>query len=206
MEKWPKENRLTCSEGLGDIIREHDLTLASSVYLRANVPNKIVACFAETGRMDKIVLYSKKVGYDHDHVTLLQHVMRTDPGKCAEFTAQPANDEGGPLVDIERVVDIFTSRNVIEPAPLLTRCAQGQQGRARPPTDASLRVQTCSFASSRRPHLGQQNALPLKPPKGSTTCAIKLVCCCAYVSFSHRIAWTLADSVCNRPWINMKIS
>ncbi|KAJ7745002.1 hypothetical protein DFH07DRAFT_963540 [Mycena maculata] len=34
---------------------------ALSVYLRANVPNKVIACFAETGQMDKIVLYSKKV-------------------------------------------------------------------------------------------------------------------------------------------------
>ncbi|KJA25685.1 hypothetical protein HYPSUDRAFT_37118 [Hypholoma sublateritium FD-334 SS-4] len=116
LEKWLKENKLTCSEELGDIVRLHDMTLALSVYLRANVPNKVVACFAETGQMDKIVLYSKKVGYQPDYVALLQHVMRTNPEKGAEFAAQLANDEGGPLVDIERVVDIFMSQNMIQPA------------------------------------------------------------------------------------------
>ena len=39
-----------------------DPTLALSVYLRANVPNKVIQCFAETGQFQKIVLYAKKVG------------------------------------------------------------------------------------------------------------------------------------------------
>lgn len=79
------------------------MTLALSVYLRANVPNKVVACFAETGQTDKIVLYSKKVGYTPDYTGLLQHIMRTNPDKGAEFATQLANDESGPLVDIDRV-------------------------------------------------------------------------------------------------------
>ncbi|KAJ3555518.1 hypothetical protein NM688_g2533 [Phlebia brevispora] len=116
LEKWLKENKLTCSEELGDIVRLHDLTLALSVYLRANVPNKVIACFAETGQTDKIVLYSKKVGYTPDYIGLLQHIMRTNPEKGAEFAAQLVNDESGPLVDIERVVDIFMSQNMIQPA------------------------------------------------------------------------------------------
>ena len=108
--------KLTCSEELGDIVRLHDMTLALSVYLRANVPNKVIACFAETGQTEKIVLYSKKVGYTPDYVGLLQHVMRTNPDKGAEFATQLANDESGPLVDVERVVDIFMSQNMIQPA------------------------------------------------------------------------------------------
>ncbi|KZO92891.1 clathrin heavy chain [Calocera viscosa TUFC12733] len=116
LEKWLKENKLECSEELGDIVRLHDMTLALSVYLRANVPNKVIACFAETGQFDKIVLYAKKVGYTPDYANLLQHVMRTNPEKGAEFATQLVNDENGPLVDVERVVDIFMSQNMIQPA------------------------------------------------------------------------------------------
>ncbi|KAI0924037.1 hypothetical protein AcV5_009400 [Taiwanofungus camphoratus] len=116
LEKWLKENKLTCSEELGDIVRLYDMTLALSVYLRANVPSKVIACFAETGQTDKIVLYAKKVGYKPDFVGLLQHIMRTNPEKGAEFASQLANDESGPLVDVERVVDIFMSQNMIQPA------------------------------------------------------------------------------------------
>ncbi|KAF9258879.1 clathrin heavy chain [Marasmius fiardii PR-910] len=116
LEKWLKEHKLTCSEELGDIVRLHDMTLALSVYLRANVPNKVIACFAETGQTEKIILYAKKVGYTPDYVALLQHVMRANPDKGAEFASQLVNDEMGPLVDVERVVDIFMSQNMIQPA------------------------------------------------------------------------------------------
>jgi clathrin heavy chain len=96
------------------------VTLALSVYLRANVPNKVIACFTETDQTDKIVLYSKKVGNTPDYVALLQHIARTNPNKGAEFATQLANDELGPLVDVELVVnvDIFLSQNLnmIQPA------------------------------------------------------------------------------------------
>lgn len=43
-----------------------DPTLALSVYLRANVPNKVIQCFAETGQFQKIVLYAKKVRFSEN--------------------------------------------------------------------------------------------------------------------------------------------
>jgi len=61
-------------------------------------------------------LRTKKVGYSPDYVALLQHVMRVNPEKGAEFASQLVNDEAGPMVDVERVVDIFMSQNMIQPA------------------------------------------------------------------------------------------
>ena len=94
------------------------MTLALSVYLRANAPNKVIACFAELGQYDKIVLYSKKVGFQPDYAGLLQHIMRTAPEEGAEFATSLVNDENGPLVDVERVrwlrsVARISSANVI---------------------------------------------------------------------------------------------
>ncbi|KAJ1034690.1 hypothetical protein NDA13_000947 [Ustilago tritici] len=116
LEKWLKESKIECSEELGDIVRQHDMNLALSVYLRANVPNKVVACFAETGQFDKIVLYAKKVAYTPDYAALLQHIVRTNPEKGAEFASSLVGDQSGPLVDIERVTDIFMSQNMIQQA------------------------------------------------------------------------------------------
>ncbi|KAK8847678.1 hypothetical protein IAR55_005537 [Kwoniella newhampshirensis] len=110
-----KKNLLE-NEELGDLCRVGDLNLALSVYLRANVPNKVVACFAELGQFDKIVLYSKKVGYTPDYAQLLQHVVRINPEKGAEFASQLVNDENGPLVDLERIIDIFMSQNMLQQA------------------------------------------------------------------------------------------
>ncbi|RDW67834.1 putative clathrin heavy chain [Coleophoma cylindrospora] len=147
LEKWMKENKLDCSEELGDIVRPHDINLALSIYLRANVPQKVVAAFAETGQFEKILPYATQVGYQPDYVQLLQHIVglldrlayrilfldwlslgglrafanvfcevRINPDKGAEFATQLANTEGGSLVDIERVIDVFQSQGMVQAA------------------------------------------------------------------------------------------
>ncbi|CAD6563669.1 MAG: hypothetical protein CYPHOPRED_000018 [Cyphobasidiales sp. Tagirdzhanova-0007] len=116
LEKWLKEDKIDCSEELGDIVRAHDMTLALSVYLRANVPNKVVACFAETGQFSKIIVYAQRVGFSPDYASLLQHITRLNPEQGAEFAKMLVQNEGGSLVDLERVVDIFMSQNMIQQA------------------------------------------------------------------------------------------
>lgn len=115
LEKWLKEDKLECSEELGDIVKQHDLTLALSVYLRANVPSKVIQCFAETGQYSKIILYAKKVGYTPDYVFLLSTIMRLDPEKGSEFATLVANDPEI-RVDLEQIVDIFVQQNMIQQA------------------------------------------------------------------------------------------
>ena len=44
--------------------------------------------------------------------------MRMNAEKGAEFATQLANDESGPFVDVERVVNIFMSQTMIQPATL----------------------------------------------------------------------------------------
>lgn len=120
------------------------------------MPNKVIACFAETGQTEKIVLYAKKVGYQPDYVALLQHIMRTNPDKGAEFATALVNDETGPLVDIERVRgfpaynqqsrltgSLIGCRYLHVPKHdstchvVLVGCAQRKQARARTTTDTS---------------------------------------------------------------------
>ena len=116
LEKWLNENKLECSEELGDIVRPHDDQLALSIYLRANIAHKVVAGFASTGQFEKILPYAKQSGYQPDFAQLLHNIVRVNPEKGAEFATALANDEGGPLVDIEKVVDVFLSQNMIQPA------------------------------------------------------------------------------------------
>ncbi|AEO53818.1 hypothetical protein MYCTH_2295647 [Thermothelomyces thermophilus ATCC 42464] len=116
LQKWLGENKLECSEQLGDMVRPHDMTMALAIYLKANVPHKVVAGFAETGQFEKILPYCAQVGYQPDFVQLLQHIVRVNPEKGAEFATSLANHEGGSLVDLERVVDIFQSQGMVQQA------------------------------------------------------------------------------------------
>lgn len=114
-EKWLTENKLESSEELGDIVRQYDVNLALSVYLRANVPLKVVAAFAECGQFDQIVPYCQKVGYTPDYVALLQNLVRVNPDKASEFATQLVNS-GDHNLDLDRVVDVFLSQNLIQQA------------------------------------------------------------------------------------------
>ncbi|EMD90917.1 hypothetical protein COCC4DRAFT_194695 [Bipolaris maydis ATCC 48331] len=116
IEKWQKEGKLHCSEELGDLAKPHDLNLALVIYKEANVPQKVVAALAELGHYDLILQYCNSVGYTPDYNVLLQHVVRVNGEKGAEFASQLAKNEGGPLVSIDRVVDIFQSQGMIQQA------------------------------------------------------------------------------------------
>ncbi|KRF94090.1 clathrin heavy chain isoform X1 [Drosophila mojavensis] len=112
-EKWLKEEKLECSEELGDLVKTSDLTLALSIYLRANVPNKVIQCFAETGQFQKIVLYAKKVNYTPDYIFLLRSVMRSNPEQGAGFASMLVAEEE-PLADINQIVDIFMEHSMVQ--------------------------------------------------------------------------------------------
>ena len=60
--------------------------------------------------------YAKQAGYTPDYAGLLQNIVRLNPEKGAEFANQLANEEGGALVDIDRVVDVFLGQGMIQQA------------------------------------------------------------------------------------------
>ncbi|KAF2749326.1 clathrin heavy chain [Sporormia fimetaria CBS 119925] len=116
IEKWHKEGKLTASEELGDLVKPYDLNLALAIYKEGNVPQKTVAALAELGHFDLITQYCDSVGYMPDYNVLLQHIVRVNPEKGADFAATLAKHESGPLVSIDRVVDIFQSQGMIQQA------------------------------------------------------------------------------------------
>ena len=116
VEKWLGENKLAVSEELGDAVRGYDTQLALTIYLRANIPNKVVSGLAETGQFEKILPYAQQSGYTPDFASLLQHIVRINPEKGADFATTLANNEAGPLVDIDKVVDVFQSQNMLQQA------------------------------------------------------------------------------------------
>ncbi|KAI9626344.1 hypothetical protein H4Q26_017907 [Puccinia striiformis f. sp. tritici PST-130] len=115
LEKWLKEDKLDCSEELVDIVRAHEMNLALSVYLHLTpTPSTSDLRFAHAlpGRQSsKIVVYAKRVGFTPDYASLLQHITRLNPDSGAEFATSLINEETGPLVDVQRVVDIFMAQN-----------------------------------------------------------------------------------------------
>lgn len=113
IEKWLQEDKLTCSEELGDLVKPHDLKLGLSIYYRGAVHPKVIMGFAESGQYDKIVAYAQKVGYQPDWKILLNQLIQTNPDAAASFASNLLSQQKG-AVDINSVVDALMSRGMIQ--------------------------------------------------------------------------------------------
>ncbi|KAL1533146.1 Clathrin heavy chain, variant 2 [Salvia divinorum] len=116
LENWLAEDKLECSEDLGDLVKTVDNDLALKIFIRARVTPKVVAAFAERQEFDKILIYSKRVGYTPDYLFLLQTILRSDPQGAVNFALMMSLMEGGCPVDYNTITDLFLQRNMIREA------------------------------------------------------------------------------------------
>ncbi|EGC39262.1 hypothetical protein DICPUDRAFT_45258 [Dictyostelium purpureum] len=114
LEKWLTEDKLECSEELGDEVRRFDSKLALSIYYRAGSSDKVITLFAEGGEFDKILAYCKKINYKPDFMYLLQRMASANPMGAADFAVKLVKEEGGPYIDPNQVVELFAARNMIQ--------------------------------------------------------------------------------------------
>jgi clathrin heavy chain len=115
LQKWIGEDKLECTEELGDHVKMVDAQLALSVYLRANASAKVIQCFMETGQFDKIMVYCQKVSYTADWGFLLTNIVRVNPAGALQFAQKLAAAEGVTL-DYNVVTDVFMQHNCLEQA------------------------------------------------------------------------------------------
>eukprot|EP00298_Acanthocystis_sp_HF-20_P018646 c22004_g1_i2.p1 GENE.c22004_g1_i2~~c22004_g1_i2.p1 ORF type:complete len:1678 (+),score=721.75 c22004_g1_i2:32-5035(+) len=114
LDKWIKEDKVECSEELGDIVVGVDANLALSIYLRAEASEKVIQAFIAMRQYDKIMKYVKHVGYNPDYFHLLQNIIAVDPSGALGFAQMLASNEGGTLLEWGRIADVFISRNMIK--------------------------------------------------------------------------------------------
>ena len=113
LNKWMEEDKLECCEELGDLVRQQDLKMAGQIYYRGNVGHKLVTMFIETGQFDKIFQYCQKSSYSPDWTQILVSVVRTEPSQATHFAKKLVLNPSGALIQIEAVVDIFMSQNML---------------------------------------------------------------------------------------------
>jgi len=114
MEKWLKDDKLTCSEDLGDLIAPLDSAMALSVFLRAECHSKAISCFVQRGEYDKIVPYSTSVGFKMDYSQMLNNLLFSNPQGALDLAKGLVNAEGGPLIDIQATAEAFLSSNRVQ--------------------------------------------------------------------------------------------
>eukprot|EP00741_Cyanophora_paradoxa_P015948 tig00000042_g15397.t1 len=116
LDKWLKEDKLECSEDLGDLVKQSDPNMALQIYVKGNAVRKVVQTFVETGQYDKVVLYCRKMGVDPGYPQLLENLVAFNPKAGLEFANKLIGGEGGPLLDYNTVTDVFLRRNCLQEA------------------------------------------------------------------------------------------
>eukprot|EP00118_Oscarella_pearsei_P011870 m.83081 g.83081 ORF g.83081 m.83081 type:complete len:1379 (+) comp36330_c0_seq5:480-4616(+) len=111
-EKWLKEEKLKCTEELGDSVMPEDVNLALTVYLRANVPNKVIQCFAETGQLREILPYTKRNRLQPNYISIMRNMVKTSPNDGLAFASMLVQEKLP--VDVNSMIDVFVKHSLIK--------------------------------------------------------------------------------------------
>ena len=136
LERWLQEDKLECSEELGDFVRQFDMKMALNIYFRANAHQKVttskctprcerlnvrrrsfqvVMCFVESGQFEKIVAYAQRTGFQPEWSYLLQNCLSMNPQAAVPFAQMLlSNEEVAAKVDINSIVDTFLNRGMVQ--------------------------------------------------------------------------------------------
>eukprot|EP00913_Durusdinium_trenchii_P027645 g25926.t1 len=152
IEKWLKEDKLECTEELGDIVRPLETKFALSIYLRAQIHQKVIQCFVELGQIDQIVAYVKRVGYQADYTQLLQNMVASNPEGATNFAKSLLEGQNGvPLIDINQVVKVFMDQNRLQETTSILLDAL----KANKPDQAHLQTQLLAMNLQQAPKVAE---------------------------------------------------
>jgi clathrin heavy chain len=119
LEEWIKNDKLTISNQLGDMIKQFNPQLALSIYMRSDSsdsPERVIQGLIETGQTDKIIPYCQKVNYTPDFVKILRNMVPVNPQAAVGLAKLITNRDGGniPKASIDSVVQVFLENGRIQ--------------------------------------------------------------------------------------------
>jgi len=115
LDTWMAEDKLECSEALGDMLQNVDPDMALRVWIKARANPKVVAALASKGEFEKMGKYCEMADYTPDYSYLLQSTLMNNPRGAVNIAIQIGNQNPPPL-DFNTVADLFLQRNMIREA------------------------------------------------------------------------------------------
>lgn len=113
LEKWINDNKFETSKELGDLIQSINPILAMKIYHTSGDANdKVVETLLQSGQYDKAIEYCKKTGFHADFKALLGQLITTNPEAAKDMAIKLIKNEGGALIDVSSVVEVFLPYNI----------------------------------------------------------------------------------------------
>ena len=115
LDTWMAEDKLECSEDLGDLLQRVDPDMALRVYIKAKANGKVVAALAQKGEFEKMGKYCEMTGHKPDYAYMLQSTLMNNPQGAVQIAIQ-IGKQNPPPMDPNAVADLFLQRNMIREA------------------------------------------------------------------------------------------
>ena len=113
--RWLKEDKLTCSEGLGDMVASLDANLALQIYYKSGEAHeKVMNCLLKTQMFDRIIPYAQETSFTPNWQFVLHSVVSVDPAKALAMALSLYKNSAGPQVEIPVVVETFMSNHRLQ--------------------------------------------------------------------------------------------
>jgi len=86
LRRWLDDNKVHCSEHLGDLVFDSDIALASIIYERAQIEHKIFLCAAASGNMELVKALQGSTNVTSDvFIKCLNTISKHHPSKLQSF-------------------------------------------------------------------------------------------------------------------------
>lgn len=115
IENWIKDNKLTMSDELGDLIRQVNPQLALNVFQQSGNPDRVIQGLIETNQLDKIMPYCEQTGHVADWIRILRQIMPVNAQAAVNLAKMITNrDQGPPKANIDLVTNVFLEFNKLQ--------------------------------------------------------------------------------------------
>lgn len=111
LQTWIQQDKIECSDELGDLVREFDPHLALEINTKVGNPQKVLVGLVETGQYDKVRQYCQQNNIAPDYMSIIRQLASTNPDAALNVAKQ-----AGKNVDINAVSDLFLSQHNLQGA------------------------------------------------------------------------------------------
>lgn len=95
IEDWIKQDKLTMTDQLVDLIKPYNPQLAFSAALKSDSPDKVIQGLVEMGQFDKIMPYCQQTNYSPDWSKVLGTIVPVNPEAAVGLAKMITNRDNG---------------------------------------------------------------------------------------------------------------
>jgi clathrin heavy chain len=118
IENWFKEGKFTCSEELGELVKQIDPQLSLKILVDSGSPSahgKVIEGLVLNRQHDKVFAYCQQFNVQPDYLQILNNVIQQNPEAAQGLAKMICNRQTATYyVDVNKIIEIFYSRKCIK--------------------------------------------------------------------------------------------